>query len=148
MRANRSIPPATVIPVLSYPDVPEAAAWLNASFGFVERVRVGDDHRAQLSVGDAAVIVTDTGGSRRAPDPAVITHSVTVRVPDVQASYDRAREHGAISVMEPTDFPFGERQCTVQDPWGHQWTFSETIADVAPQDWGGTGSGWGGDAEP
>jgi uncharacterized glyoxalase superfamily protein PhnB len=148
MRANRSIPPATVIPVLSYPDVREAVAWLNAAFGFVERVRVGEDHRVQLSVGEAAVIVTDAEGSRRAPDPGVITHSITVRVADVRAQYDRAQEQGALIVMEPTDFPFGERQCTVQDPWGHQWTFSETIADVAPEDWGGTGSGWGGNAAP
>jgi uncharacterized glyoxalase superfamily protein PhnB len=144
MRSNRSIPPATVIPVLSYPNVPDAAAWLSASFGFVERVRVGEDHRAQLAVGEGAVIVTDTGGNRDAPDPAVITHSITVRVADVQDYYDRALQHGAAILMEPTDFPFGERQCSVQDPWGHQWTFSETIADVAPQEWGGTGSGWGG----
>ena len=40
--------------------------------------------------------------------------------------------------MEPTDFEYGERQYTVQDPAGHQWTFSETLADVAPEDWGGT----------
>lgn len=137
MRSNRSIPQATVIPVLSYPNVREAVAWLNASFGFVERVRIGEDHRAQLSVGDAAVIVADAGGNRRAPDPAVITHSVTVRVADVQAQYDRAKSQGGVIVMEPTAFPFGERQCTVQDPWGHQWTYSQTIADVAPEDWGG-----------
>ena len=30
-------------------------------------VRIGEDHRAQLSVGDGAVIVADTGGNRRAP---------------------------------------------------------------------------------
>jgi uncharacterized glyoxalase superfamily protein PhnB len=137
MRPNRSIPAATVIPVLSYPDVRAAVAWLAAAFGFIERVRIGEDHRAQLSVDDGAVIVADTGGNRRAPDPTVITHSVTVRVADVQAYCDQAARHGAAIVMEPTDFPFGERQCTVQDPWGHQWTFSQTITDVAPEEWGG-----------
>lgn len=137
MRSNRSIPSATVIPVLSYPDVRAAVAWLNASFGFVERVRIGEDHRAQLSVGEGAVIVADTGGNRRAPEPGVVTHSVTVRVTDVQTQFDRARGQGAAVVMEPTEFPFGERQCTFQDPWGHQWTFSQTIADVAPEEWGG-----------
>ena len=39
--------------------------------------------------------------------------------------------------MEPTDFPYGERQYTAQDPAGHQWTFSQTLADVAPSEWGG-----------
>jgi uncharacterized glyoxalase superfamily protein PhnB len=137
MMPNRSIPSATVIPVLSYPDVRGAVAWLSAAFGFVERVRIGEDHRAQMSVGDAAVIVADTGGDRRAPDPAAKSASVTVRVADVQLQRDRAAEHGGVILMEPTDFAFGERQCTVLDPWGHHWTFSQTIADVAPEEWGG-----------
>ena len=137
VRSNRSIPAGTVIPVLTYPDVRGAVAWLGEAFGFAERVRIGDNHRAQLSVGDGGVIVADTGGNRRPPDPAAITHSVIVRVTDVQAQFEQAKRHDAVIVMEPTDFPFGERQCTVQDPWGHQWTFSQTIADVAPQDWGG-----------
>lgn len=137
MKPNRSIPAATVIPVLSYPDVRAAVAWLAEAFGFVERVRIGENHRAQLSVGDGAVIVADTGGDRDAPDPAVTTHSVLVRVPDVQAVREQAAGRGAVIALEPTDFPFGERQCTVLDPWGHRWTFSQTVTDVAPEDWGG-----------
>jgi uncharacterized glyoxalase superfamily protein PhnB len=61
-----------------------------------------------------------------------------VRVEDVDAHCARAREHGARIVMEPADFEYGERQYTAEDPAGHQWTFSETLADVAPEDWGGT----------
>ena len=56
MRPNRSIPRSTVIPVLIYPDVREAVDWLCAAFGFVERVRIGENHRAQLTFGDGAVI--------------------------------------------------------------------------------------------
>ena len=59
MKANRSIPDATVIPVLIYPDVRQAVEWLEAAFGFAERVRIGEDHRSQLSFGDGAVIVGD-----------------------------------------------------------------------------------------
>ncbi len=40
-------------------------------------------------------------------------------------------------MTEPTDFPYGERQYTAEDPAGHQWTFSQTLADVAPEEWGG-----------
>jgi uncharacterized glyoxalase superfamily protein PhnB len=40
-------------------------------------------------------------------------------------------------VAAPADFPYGERQYTVQDPGGHIWTFSQTIADVDPAAWGG-----------
>ena len=39
--------------------------------------------------------------------------------------------------MTPTDFPYGERQYTALDFSGRAWTFSETIADVDPREWGG-----------
>jgi hypothetical protein len=68
--ANRSIPAATVIPVLIYPDVRNAVDWLCAAFGFAERVRIAED-----------------------------------------------------------------------DPAGHQWTFSQTLADVALEEWGGISVG-------
>jgi uncharacterized glyoxalase superfamily protein PhnB len=138
VKANRSIPASTVIPVLIYPDVREAVEWLGAAFGFVERVRIGENHRSQLSVGEGAVIIGDVRRERRAPRPGEVTHSVMVRVDDARTHCERAREHGAQIVMEPTDFEYGERQYTAQDPAGHQWTFSETLADVAPEEWGGT----------
>ena len=37
MRGNRSIPGATVVPVLVCPDVRQAVAWPTAAFGFTER---------------------------------------------------------------------------------------------------------------
>ena len=138
MKPNRSIPTSTVIPVLIYPDVREAVAWLSDAFGFFERVRIGENHRAQLRFGDGAVIVADVRGDRRPPRPGEVTHSVTVRVEDARAHCERARAHGARILMEPTDFEYGERQYNAEDPAGHQWTFSETLADVAPKAWGGT----------
>jgi uncharacterized glyoxalase superfamily protein PhnB len=138
MRNNRSIPSAVVIPVLIYPDVQEAVAWLSAAFGFVERLRIGDNHRSQLSVGDGAVIVADVRGDRRPPRPGEVTHTVLVRVEDADEHCARAREHGARILMEPTDFEYGERQYAAADPAGHEWTFSQTLDDVDPKTWGGT----------
>jgi uncharacterized glyoxalase superfamily protein PhnB len=137
MKSNRSIPSATVIPVLIYPDVREAVIWLSAAFGFVECLRIGENHRAQLRFGDGALIVGDVRGDRRPPRSGEATHSVIVRVADVRAHCERAREYGARILMEPTDFEYGERQYNAEDPAGHQWTFSETLADVAPEEWGG-----------
>jgi uncharacterized glyoxalase superfamily protein PhnB len=138
VRPNRSIPSAVVIPVLIYPDVREAVSWLSEAFGFVERVRIGEDHRSQLSFGDGAVIIGDVRNERRPPRTGEVTHSVMVRVDDVDAHCERARAHGGRILMEPTDFDYGERQYAAEDPAGHHWTFSETIADVAPEAWGGT----------
>jgi uncharacterized glyoxalase superfamily protein PhnB len=138
MKPNRSIPTATVIPVLIYPDVREAVAWLTTVFGFVERVRIGEDHRSQLSFGEGGVIVGDVRNERRPPRAGEVTHSVMVRVDDARAHCEHASAHGARVIMEPTDFEYGERQYTVEDLAGHQWTFSETLDDVAPEEWGGT----------
>jgi uncharacterized glyoxalase superfamily protein PhnB len=137
MKSNRSVPASTVIPVLIYPDVGEAVAWLSAAFGFVERVRIGENHRAQLRVGDGDVIVADVRGDRLPPRPGEVTHSVLVRVEDARAHCEHARAQGAQILMEPTDFEYGERQYHAEDLAGHQWTFSETLADVAPEEWGG-----------
>jgi uncharacterized glyoxalase superfamily protein PhnB len=137
VKPNRSIPRSTVVPVLIYPDVREAVDWLTQAFGFAERLRIGEHHRSQLSVGEGAVIVGDVRGERCPPRAGEVTHSVMVRVEDVHTHCQRAQEHGARIVMEPTDFEYGERQYTAADPAGHQWTFSQTLADVAPGQWGG-----------
>ena len=137
-KPNRSIPRATVIPVLIYPDVREAVDWLVGAFGFVERVQIGESHRSQLSFGDGAVIIGDVRGDRQPPRRGEVTHSVLVRVEDAHAHCQHAREHGARILEEPTDHPYGERQYNAEDLAGHRWTFSETLADVAPEEWGGT----------
>jgi uncharacterized glyoxalase superfamily protein PhnB len=128
MIANRSVPPATVIPELPYDDVVEASDWLCRAFGFTERLRIGD-HRAQLVFGDGAVIVT-----RRAGGPG----AVLVRVADADAHHERARRNGAKILQPPVDHPYGERQYSAEDIGGHVWTFSESTADVDPASWGGT----------
>jgi uncharacterized glyoxalase superfamily protein PhnB len=138
MKANRSIPAPTVIPVLIYPDVREAVAWLSAAFGFQERVKIGENHRSQMKVGaDGAVIIGDVRHGRIAPRPGEATHSVMVRVENAHAHCEQARAHGAKIIEEPEDFFYGERQYTAEDFAGRQWTFTETIKDVAPEEWGG-----------
>jgi uncharacterized glyoxalase superfamily protein PhnB len=134
MLSNRSIPRSTVIPELGYADIGEAIEWLSRAFGFTLRIRIAD-HRAQLNVGDGAVALT----TRPAGDTsAALTHGVLVRVEDADAHCERARSHGARILRPPTDYPFGERQYTALDVGGHSWTFSQSIADVDPRDWGGT----------
>lgn len=128
-RANRSMPEASVIPVLAYDDVSEAADWLCAAFGLERRLVIGE-HRVQLTYGGGAVVATDGGAG-----PTGL--SVLVRVEDADAHRARAEEAGARIVSPPTDYPYGERQYTAEDPGGHRWTFSQTVADSDPADWGG-----------
>lgn len=129
--SNQSVPSCTVIPVLAYEDADHAAMWLCETFGFVERLRIGN-HRVQLLIGEGAVIVTDGGGARS----GTVGHGVHVRVADVDRHFERAQEHGAQMSQPPTTYPFGERQYTIEDPGGHRWTFSQSIADIPPEEWG------------
>jgi uncharacterized glyoxalase superfamily protein PhnB len=139
MVTNRSAPPATVTPVLVYPDVRAAVAWLEAAFGFEERVRIGDAHRAQMRVGaDGAVVVVDVDGDRVAPDGRANTHLIKVRVPDVDSAFARAREGGARVVEDLTTWEYGERSGIVEDLGGHRWELTQTVRDVEPEEWGGT----------
>ena len=139
MLTNRSAPPATVTPVLVYPDVRAAVAWLGLAFGFEERVRIGDGHRAQLRVGpDGAVVVAEVGTDRIAPSAGGVTHMVKVRVPDVDAAFARAQEQGARVVEALTTWEYGERSGVVEDLGGHRWELTQTVRDVAPEEWGGT----------
>src|SRR5690242_5329931 len=98
---NRSAPPATVTPVLYYPDVRAAVAWLESAFGFGERVRIGESHRAQLRVGtDGAVVVAEAHGEQAPPAEGRVTHLVKVRVADVDTAFAAARDFGARVVEE------------------------------------------------
>jgi len=138
MLTNRSAPPATVTPVLIYPDVRAAVDWLESAFGFGERVRIGDGHRAQLRVGeDGSIVVAEARGDQVAPSEAVVTTLIKVRVPDVDAAYARARDAGATAHGEPTTYEYGERSVVVEDLAGHRWELTQSVRDVEPEEWGG-----------
>jgi uncharacterized glyoxalase superfamily protein PhnB len=141
MPTNRSAPPATITPVLLYPDVRAAVAWLEAAFGFREAVRIGDGHRAQMRVGtDAAIVVAESGGK---PVSVVGIQALKFRVDDVDAAFTRATAAGARVVQEPKTWEYGERSGVVEDLTGHRWELTQTVRDVAPEEWGGvTVSPW------
>lgn len=138
MLTNRSAPPATVTPVLYYPDVRAAVAFLEQAFGFGERVRIGEAHRAQLRFGtDGAVVVAEVGTGRVAPSGGVVTQLIKLRVEDVDAAFARACEAGGRVVEELQTHMYGERSCVVEDPAGHRWELTQSVRDVEPEEWGG-----------
>jgi uncharacterized glyoxalase superfamily protein PhnB len=121
------------------PDVRAAVAWLEAALGFAERVRIGDTHRAQLRIrDDGAVVITDVGRDRVAPDGSGVTHLIKVRVPEVDAAFARARDQGARVVEDLTTWEYGERSGILEDIAGHRWELTQTVRDVKPEEWGGT----------
>jgi len=123
----KTMPESAIIPVLTYPDLNKAIAWLTDTLGFRERWRIGD-HRAQLSFDNCTIAIT-AGSSKSSV-------ALMVRIKDLDNHFAKSQSSGVKIVSPPTDHFYGERQYTIEDPGGHLWTLSETIQDLSPEDWG------------
>ena len=105
-------------------------------------MRIGDDHRAQMRVGeDGAIVVADVHRDQVAPSGGVVTQLIKLRVADVDVALARARDDGARVLEEPITYVYGERSCVVEDPAGHRWELTQTVRDVEPEEWGGISIG-------
>ena len=127
-------------PVLIVADVRLAVAWYTEVFGFVEHVRIGEGHRSQMGLPDgppAEVVVAEVRPGRRTPEPGR-SHQIMLKVEDLAVVIERAVARQALLVDPPHDWEYGERQATIDDPFGHQWVLNQTLTDVAPEEWGGT----------
>jgi len=75
-----------------------------------------------IEIGDSMVMISDAGARKST------TAFLYVYVEDADATYRRALEAGARSLEEPSDMPYGDRRCMVEDQWGNTWqiaTFAE-----------------------
>jgi uncharacterized glyoxalase superfamily protein PhnB len=61
-----------------------------------------------------------------------------VRVENVDHHHAHVIQRGARVLLPPADHPYGERQYRVEDFAGHQWTFSQSVADADPKELGFT----------
>lgn len=147
---NRSRPPG-IIPTLYYEDVGAAIDWLCQAFGFVERFRYGPEGRpegAQLVAGDGAVMLSaaragqgpawDDGAQLRPPRDGEVNAVMSVHIEDIDQHFAHAESFGAKILHPPETYAFGERQYTAEDPAGYRWAFSQSVADVLPEEWGAT----------
>jgi len=128
---NRSAPPTSVIPVLRYPDIVAVAAWLKTAFGFRERLRVGGNHRIQMHASGGHIVL------HQAEVEPARSVSIMIRTDRIDELFANAVAHGAVALREPQTHMYGERQCTLQDPFGQVWDFTQTIEDIDPASWGG-----------
>jgi PhnB protein len=68
-----------------------------------------------VAIGDSRVMISEA----RARDPK--SAFLYIYVNDTDSAYRRALEHGASSIEEPFDTPYGDRRCMVEDKWGNTW---------------------------
>jgi uncharacterized glyoxalase superfamily protein PhnB len=83
------------------------------------------DIPSQIRIGDSLVMVSGVGP--RDPMPAFLY----LYVDDVDATYQRALEAGAMPLEEPQDVPYGDRRGMVKDPCGNIWQIASRKEDGA-----------------
>ena len=109
-----------VSPYLLASDVPRLLAFLTATFGAEELMRLagpdGSVRHAEVRIDDSIVML----GERPRGDQPVVC-SVHVYVLDVDGAYRAALAAGGSSVSEPRDQPYGDRSGGVRDPEGNLW---------------------------
>jgi catechol 2,3-dioxygenase-like lactoylglutathione lyase family enzyme len=59
------------------------------------------------------------------PDPATVSHEMTIRVPDCRAAYEILRERGAEFLTPPVEYEW-EVRAFFRDPDGHLLEISES----------------------
>jgi uncharacterized glyoxalase superfamily protein PhnB len=131
----------TVTPYVLYEDVDAALSFLAKAFGFKEVLRyTGEEgyvNHAEMRIGDGTIYLGDPGDQYQ--NPKKVGHEtvgIAVIVDDVDAHYERAKAAGVEIREQPADQAYGERRYIATDPEGHYWFFSQTIREVAPEEWG------------
>ena len=119
----------------------EAIDFYKRAFGAAESFRMADPKggiaHAEIRIGDSAIMLADEHpnmgyrGPRSLGGSAV---SIMLYVADVDGTFDRAVKAGAKSQRPVANQFYGDRSGTLEDPFGHIWTISTHVEDVAPDE--------------
>jgi uncharacterized glyoxalase superfamily protein PhnB len=82
----------------------------------------GSIMHASVRIGDSVVMLSD--GRPEYPAFPVWLH---VYVPDVDATYAKALQHGATSIEAPSEKGDGDRRCGVKDVAGNSWWIATPV---------------------
>ncbi len=122
-----------VTPYLIVRDAHQVLEFLKQAFGAEQKeLMLGPDGKighAEVQIGDSIVMMGEAG-ERWKPMPT----SLYVYVSDTDATYKRALELGASSLMEPADQFYGDRNAGVSDPSGNFWWIATHIEDVSQEE--------------
>jgi uncharacterized glyoxalase superfamily protein PhnB len=118
-----------VTPYLVVEDGEGLLAFLRAAFQAEERSRTvrpdGSIANAEVRIGDSMVMVAQARNPWK-PMPS----GFYLYVPDTDGTYKAALAAGGVSVLEPSDQFYGDRNAGVRDPWGNHWWIATHIEDV------------------
>jgi PhnB protein len=106
-------------------------SFLKRGFGAEELAKYaspdGVIHHATIKIGDSVLELGEANGPYQ-PMPSMFY----LYVPNVDATYSRAVNAGAVSISEPADQSYGDRSGGVKDAFGNQWYIATHIRDMTP----------------
>lgn len=111
------------------------------AFGATELMRFpgpgGSIGHAEIKIGDSPMMLADEMPQMGYRSPASLGGSpvsIMLYVQDVDKVVDRAVKAGAKLERPVTDQFYGDRNGTIQDPFGHVWTIGTHKEDVSPEE--------------
>jgi PhnB protein len=120
----------TVTPYIVVDGAAQLMDFVKAVFGATERFRVarpdGKIMHAEALIGDSIIEMAD--GNEQYPSRPMPIH---VYVRDVDAAYARALAAGATSLRAPADQEYGDRDCSLRDPFGNFWYIGTGLGSEA-----------------
>ena len=141
--ATKPIPEGyhSATPYLIVKGAAEAIDFYKRAFGATESFRMADPSggiaHAEIKIGDSVIMLADEHpnmgyrGPRSLGGSAV---SIMLYVADVDGTFDRSLTAGAKSQRPVANQFYGDRSGTLEDPFGHIWTISTHVEDVAPEE--------------
>jgi PhnB protein len=111
----------TVTPRIVVHDAKQLVEFLKQVFGATGEYQ--QDIPSVVRIGDSVLMISDAG--IRSP----MTAFLYVYVSDTDATYRRALAAGARALEEPSDLPYGDRRCMVEDKWGNTWQIATHLGD-------------------
>ncbi len=124
----------TITPFIIHANASGLVDFMKSVFGAEELKRntagEADGFYSEARIGDSVMMIAGGAAARRGNLPAALH----VYVDDCDATYRRALEAGAVTLMgatgEPADRPYGERCAFVEDAFGNYWYIATRLASA------------------
>lgn len=131
----------TATPYLIVSDAAAALDYYKKAFGATELMRLKDPAgkvlHSEFRVGDSPIMLADEFPDMGFKGPGAFGGSpvsIMLYVDDVDATFKQAVDAGATELRPVEDQFYGDRLGTLADPFGHTWSLSTHVEDVAPEE--------------
>ncbi len=131
----------SVTPYLSIKGAGKAIEFYKQAFNATEVFRLvapdGDIGHAEIMIGNSIIMLADECEKGEFRSPTSLRGSsvgLYIYVEDVDALFAQAMNAGAKIVKPVEDQFYGDRNGTLEDPFGHTWFLGTHIEDLTPEE--------------